>query len=79
MLLISEQQSTYPLGLLLSSGGKKTCAALGRLLNQSGDSIIRLLEHSPVTSDQLVDLAKSLFVKKDLYLILDDTLIEKMY
>ena len=79
MLLISEQQSTYPLALLLSSGGKKTCEFLARATNRSGDSLIRLLNNSSVTVDQLIEYAKSVFINKELYLVLDDTLIEKMY
>ena len=79
MLLISEQESTYPFALLLSSASKKTCEALGRTVNKSGDSIIRLLEHNSLTSDQLIEFVKQLFIHKDLYLVLDDTLIEKMY
>ena len=79
MLLISERQSTYPLALLLSSGGKKTCAALGREFNQSGDSIIRLLEHNAVTTHELIEFAKSIFTNKEIYVVLDDTLIEKRY
>ncbi len=78
MLLISEQKSTYPLALLLSSG-KKTCEGMGRLLSKSGDSIIRLLERHVTTIDQLIDFAKFIFKNKDLYLVLHDTFIEKMY
>ena len=79
MLLISEQQSTYPLALLLSSTGKKTCEALGRAIGKSGDTIIRLLKFEHETSDQLIEFTKLVFQDKDIYLIIDDVLIEKMY
>jgi hypothetical protein len=48
-------------------------------LNQSGDTMLRLLDHHATTSDQLIEIAKKLFKSKDINLIMDDTLIEKMY
>ena len=41
--------------------------------------MLTLLEHNAVTADQLMHISTTIFKNKDLYLVLDDTLIEKMY
>lgn len=73
-----EQSLIYVSGLI-SSTGRKNCEALGRFLNKSGDSLLRILNDAPITATELTFLANQFFHNEPLYLIIDDTLIEKMY
>jgi SRSO17 transposase len=69
----------YPMLLLLSNPLKKTAEALAPLLNISGDTLLRILEHECVTFEELLKLAKKLFGMKKIYLVIDDTIIRKSY
>jgi hypothetical protein len=76
----TEQKLKYPIALILSTAEiKKTFEALARTLQTSGDSIERMLDNAPTTVDDLISIAKKIFRRKRLYLIIDDTLILKLY
>src|SRR5580658_5103685 len=78
--MLNKQTITYSIGLLLSNFlSKKTCEALGKLWDKSGDSMLRVLEKKPASYAELMEIAKKFFKKKKLYLILDDTLISKIF
>ena len=67
----------YPLSLILSMP-KKTCESLAEHIGTSGDSVIRMLNSTNESQEQLISLLKKATQKK-LYLIIDDTTIEKIY
>ena len=73
------QNLTYPITLLLSSSIKKTFDSLGREIAISGDSISRILMSNAVTTEELIVFCVLIFGNKALYLIVDDTLIKKIY
>lgn len=73
------QKLTYPIALILSTTGKKTGESLAKVVNKSGDTMLRLLEHNCVTFEDLLSFACEFFANDDLHLIIDDTLISKMY
>ena len=75
----TEQKLTYSIGLLLSSPSKKTFEALGGTIGISGDTVSRLVEHSAATMSDLIGIVKNVCKRRRLYLILDDTLIMKIY
>jgi hypothetical protein len=79
MIRNAERVLTYPISLLLSTDMKKTCESLGKTIEKSGDSMLRLLHQPIVSMDGLVEIAKKMFVKKNIFLIIDDTLIEKCF
>src|SRR5437868_12048976 len=79
MMNSTEQKIIYSSSLLLSIGERKTFEALARSAGISGDSLARYLEKSPATAKDLVQLAKNLFRKKRVCLIIDDTIILKEY
>ena len=79
MISITERRLTYPIALLLSIPGRKTFAALARSLEVSGTEISRLLENHATTMQDLIAIAKNFFKRKRLFLIIDDTLILKLY
>lgn len=73
------QNLTYPIALLLSSSVKKNFESLGREVSLSGDSITRMLMNNAITTDDLLAFCTLIFGKKAVYLIVDDTLIKKIY
>ncbi len=73
------QNLTYPITLLLSSSIKKTFDSLGREISISGDSITRILMSNAIIPDDLLSFCKLIFGNKAVYLIVDDTLIKKIY
>lgn len=79
MIRNSERQLTYPLALLLSTSPRKTCEAISVIANLSGDSFLRILKEKTITMDDLFYIAKKALVGKKLYLIIDDTIIDKLY
>ncbi len=79
MISRTERKLTYPIALLLSSAYRKTFEALGRDRDISGDTTSRIVEHDSTTSKDLIKIVKAIFKNKRLYLIIDDTLILKMY
>ncbi len=72
-----DRNVAYPLSLLLSIPNK-TCESLAEQLGISGDSMIRILNSTEQSPAQLINWLRSL-TKKKLYLIIDDTIIEKIY
>lgn len=78
MISKTEQKRIYPLSLLLSTT-KKTAEALAKICHKSGDTMLRILENNSTNSEELIRLAVSLFGTDCLNVILDDTLLEKMY
>ncbi len=75
----TEQKLTYSIALLLSSPYRKTFESLGRNIGVSGDTISRLVEHKAATIQDLVKIVKTVWKRRRLYLIIDDTLIMKIY
>jgi hypothetical protein len=69
----------YSLALLLSTAKRKTFEALGRNMEVSGDTMGRIVTRSVVTIEGLIDLAKTVFGNKQLYLLADDTQILKIF
>lgn len=79
MISKTERHITYPIALLLSIPYKKTFEAIGEEIGMSGDSVPRILEDNVATPEALIEIAKKIFGKKRLYLIIDDTVINKMH
>ena len=70
---------TYPSTLLMSTE-KKTCEALGKIAETSGDTMLRLLEDPGTTKEWLIQNAQhTLNPKKKWILAIDDTLIAKAH
>jgi hypothetical protein len=69
----------YPLLILLSIG-KKSFENMGRYIRKSGDTIARLLQPASVNFSYAQKICQSMFRdKKKLFLIIDDTLIKKIF
>ena len=79
MIRKSNQTITYPIALLLSTSFKKNFESLAREHDMSGESVSRLLTTTPVTMQELISFCKTIFKNKPLYLLIDDTLINKWY
>lgn len=75
----TERKITYPIALLLSIPIRKTFEGLSREIDMSGDSICRLVEHHAANSQDLIKIVKTMLKGKRLFLIIDDTLILKIY
>jgi hypothetical protein len=75
----TEQKLTYPIALLLSTEKRKTFEALARSIGTSGDTIENSLDRRADTVFDLISITKKLFNRKKLYLIIDDTLLLKLY
>lgn len=78
-MIRSNQSVTYPIALLLSISTKKNFESLGRYFEISGDTISRILATDAVTMHDLIAFCKTIFKEKSLYLLIDDTLITKIY
>jgi len=74
----TERKLTYPIALLLSIAKRKTFEELAKEPGVSGDTMARLVLESPITMEELIHFAKKIFRKK-IYLLLDDTLILKIF
>lgn len=72
-------KSNYSISLILSTAKKRTCPVLGAVMGISADTTLRMLEHEAPTTEELVELAKKFFGNKQLFLILDDSLLKKIY
>jgi len=72
-----DRNVAYPLSLLLSIP-RKTCEALSDHIGTSGDSVIKMLNKSCRSAKELISTIKKITQKK-LYLIIDDTIISKIY
>ena len=79
MISKTERKLTYPISLLLSIPSRKTFEALARSIQTSGSSVSRMLTDCPATTQDLIKIVKKLLKGKRLYLIIDDTLILKLY
>lgn len=79
MISKTDRKLTYPIALLLSNGNRKTFEELGRHVNWSGDTIARIVDNHAATTEELLQIARKIFGKKRLKLIIDDTLILKLY
>ena len=70
---------TYPFLVFLSIG-KKSFENMGRLMQMSGRVVARLLQPSNISFDMAHQICQSIFSDKNkLYLIIDDTLIKKIF
>lgn len=74
-----ERQLIYPVALLLSTSPRKSCEAMAIVAKTSGDKLCRILKEKTITMHDLIGLAKKVLVGKKWYLIIDDTIIEKIY
>ena len=64
--------------LLIKSIGKRSFKALGSLIGKSGDTVKRRLNRANENLELLAKIAVNFFAgSKQLYLIIDDTLIKK--
>lgn len=79
MISGTDRKLTYPIALLLSIANRKTFESLGIVSSTSGDTIARIVECNAATPDDLLKIVKVVFKNKRLYLIIDDTLILKLY
>lgn len=79
MISKTDRKLTYPIVLLLSTANRKTFESLGAVNDTSGDTIARIVEHDAATTGDLLKIIKVTFKKKRLHLIIDDTLILKLY
>jgi hypothetical protein len=79
MLSKTEQNLKYPIALLLSSQKRKTFESLGIETGVSGDTISRLVSSGAANIEELIEVAKEMFGRKKFYLVIDDTLILKLY
>ncbi len=74
----TERQLYYPLSLILSTG-KKSSEELAKTVNRSGYTVLRILDNECISWEQLVNTAKSYFRSDKVEVIIDDTIIGKMY
>lgn len=79
MIRKSEHQLTYPVALILSNAKRKTCEIISSEAGLSGDTFLRILNRKMVTIDDLVKLAQKALIGNKWYLIIDDTIIDKLY
>ena len=79
MISNANQKLIYSTSLILSKETKKTAQALAKISQKSGDTLLRLLEHYSVAYNDLINLSAKLFGASKLFLIIDDSLLEKMY
>jgi hypothetical protein len=79
MIRNTERVLKYPISILLSIDRRKTCEALARVIEENGDTMRRLLEKPIVKVEELVRISKVMFEDKKVFLIIDDTIIIKLY
>lgn len=79
MIRETDRNITYPVALILSSPSRKTFESLAREIGTSGDFVAKVLDKSPTTTADLISMCKSIFKGKRTYLLIDDTLILKVY
>jgi hypothetical protein len=79
-MISANQNLIYPIALVLSIDIKKTCSSLARTVEISEHKMWRVLGKNSDSATELKELAKRTFrMGKKIYLILDDTLIAKIY
>lgn len=79
MISKADRKTTYPIALLLSTANRKTFESLGLVHGKSGDTIARIIKNNAATTDDLLKIVTQVFKNKRLYLIIDDTLVLKLY
>ena len=79
MINKTDRKLTYPIALLLSIANRKTFETLGHVHSISGDTITRIVKCNAATTEDLLKTVKVVFKNKRLFLIIDDTLILKLY
>ena len=79
MISQAERKLIYPIALILSTARRKTFEALGQEAEISGDKISNLVNSNAATVEELVEFAQKIFKRKKIYLLIDDTLIDKLY
>jgi hypothetical protein len=79
MLSNTELDPRYPIALLLSISKQKTFESLGTKTGVSGDKIARIVDSGAVTMQELIVVALKAFRNKKFYIVVDDTLILKLY
>ncbi|MBA3954502.1 transposase [Candidatus Dependentiae bacterium] len=78
-MTIADHKLLYPISLILSTEIKKTAQSLAKASSTSSSTMLRRLDHSCVTVDDLIVLAKKYFGNSKLSIIIDDSLISKRY
>lgn len=68
----------YCVTMILSTT-KRTCESMAKIANKSGDYMLRTIGDDLIPPGVYVLLAKQFFGNRPLYLIIDDTLISKIY
>nr|MBA3752329.1 transposase [Candidatus Dependentiae bacterium] len=58
---------------------KKTAEALAKTLNKSGDTVLRILKDEGIDTNELICKAQQYFGDNKVNIIIDDTIINKMY
>ncbi len=79
MLSKAERHSIYSIALLLSNSKRKTFESLGTESGISGDTISRIVTENITNTSELISASQKLFRRKKVYLLIDDTLILKLY
>ena len=74
-----EQNLKYSISLLLSTTVRKSCESLGKVVQVSGDAMLRILHDKILNINDLAGIAKKFFGNNAVYLIIDDSLIDKLY
>lgn len=79
MISKTELNKPYPIALLLSTSARKSCESLGREMGLSGEKVSKLLDESSPCLEERIIAAKKVINRKKPYVIIDDTLIPKVY
>ena len=79
MIRETDRNITYSITLILSSPSRKTFESLAREIGSSGDFVAKVLDKTPTSTAELISMSKSIFKNKRPYLLIDDTLILKIY
>ncbi len=79
MISKTERKLAYPTALILSNSKRKTFESLGLELEVSGDTISRLVTENVAGINDFIRIAQNIFCRKKVYLLIDDTLILKVY
>lgn len=78
MISKTERKIIYPLSLLLSTN-RKTAESLSKASGVSGDTMLRILSKDAISPETLAMVAVAFFGTNRLHVIIDDTIIQKMY
>jgi SRSO17 transposase len=78
-MISTNRHLIYPISLISSIPNKKTCESLSEVIGISGDTVLRLLDEYATSLEMLIQLARLHFADKKISLVLDDTIISKIY